>query len=92
MNANLMHALIDSIFNPITGFLQMGIDYLDRISLISSRGLYLGNFLGPVAFLGQKWTMLLTNLVAAAILLATVAVTVTVWRGYLQAKSGLKWW
>lgn len=92
MNANLLHAFIDSIFIPIREFLQAGVDRLDAVSLTASRGLYLGDFLGPLAAMGPMWVQVVTNLVTAIILLATVMAVVGIWRGYLQAKAGIKWW
>jgi hypothetical protein len=84
--------LFDSIFNPPISFLQMGIDSLTHVSLISGKGISLNNYLGFFSYFPASIQAVLNALISAIIFLAVLQCVKAIFRMYFLAKDGAQWW
>jgi hypothetical protein len=82
----------DSIFNPPISFLQMGVDYLNQVSLIAGKGINLNNYFGFFSYLPGSMQAVVNSLLAAIIFLAIIQIVKSIYRVYLAVKDGLQWW
>lgn len=87
-----MEDIIDAIFNPATQLLQHAYDALVGASLLASRGLDIGAYLGPLAWLGPQWLALIKSVFLSAALVVSVLVARSLFDLYLSLKSSVKWW
>lgn len=83
---------IDSIFNPPTSFLQMGVDYLSEVSLIAGKGISLNNYFGFFSYLPAPLQSVLNSLISAIIFLVVLQLVKSIVRMYFAAKDALQWW
>jgi hypothetical protein len=82
----------ESIFNPPIAFLQMGVDYLNKVSLIAGKGISLNNYFGFFSYFPASIQAVLNSLISAIIFLAVLQLVKAIFRMYFVAKDGLKWW
>lgn len=86
-----MKALIDTVFNPILGWLSSIADLLSDMSVPASRGLDLSNYIGFLAYFG-KWSTVFTTLILFLFIYSVTYVLVAQ-LGLLQRfKDLIKWW
>ncbi|PAE14711.1 hypothetical protein CHH91_17830, partial [Virgibacillus sp. 7505] len=53
--------LIDTIFDPVIGWLTMIRQTISSMQVPASRGLDVGQYLGPLTSLGPGWTTFITT-------------------------------
>jgi hypothetical protein len=82
----------DSIFNPPIEFLQMGVDSLTNVSMITGKGINLNNYLGFYSYFPASIQSVLNSLISAIIFLAVLQLVKAIFRMYFLAKDGAKWW
>jgi hypothetical protein len=82
----------DSIFNPPTSFLQMGVDYLSNVALIAGKGISLNNYFGFFSYLPGSMQAVINSLIAAIIFLAVLQLIKAIVRMYFTVKAALFNW
>lgn len=87
-----MRNLIDSVFAPVIGWLQMIIDNLRGVSVPLSRPFDLSNYVGYVSIFGPYWEMFVKQ---ALLLLVVYLITYVVINNMgliIKFKDMIKWW
>jgi hypothetical protein len=88
----MVRNFFDSIFNPPTSFLQMGVDYLSKVSLIAGKGINLNNYFGFFSYLPGPIQGVLNSLISAIIFLAVLQLIKSILKMYFTLKNAVKWW
>jgi hypothetical protein len=82
----------DSIFNPPTSFLQMGVDYFQSVTLLAGKGISLNNYFGFFSYLPGSMQAVVNSLVAAIIFLAVIQLVKAIVRMYFTVKEAIFNW
>lgn len=85
-------SFIDKIFQPPIAFLDLTIEKLEGIYLVTAQGLNVSQYLSIFADLPKEWQLVLTSLLASVVLLGSLLLVQTLMRMYYSVKSGVKWW
>lgn len=83
---------IDAIFSPPLSFLHMGIEYLNKISMIAGHGINLNNYFGFFSYLPSSLQSVVNSILGAIILLAVLQLVKGIVRMYFLVKDGAQWW
>lgn len=76
---------------PIT-FLNMAIEKLQSIQLVTAQGLNLSNYLFIFGDMPIAWQMVITSLLISTVLLGSLLIVRSIMRIYYATKEGVKWW
>lgn len=87
-----IHSFIDSIFNPIISFLDLGIQKLQGLNMVTSQGLDIGKYLSVFGDMPGVWQKVIISILASVTLLGGLIIFRAVMRMYYSAKEGVKWW
>lgn len=83
---------VDSIFNPISQFLDKMYDGIITVGRVSAKGIRLDDYFGFFAILGPEWTRVITSLIASIMFLFVLFMIQKYSRVLLWFKSLVKWW
>lgn len=83
---------IDSIFLPLTQFLEIMRDLLTSASLTAGKGINLNNYFSFFAYLPAEWQNVVKSALTSIVLLATLWLVRSVWDMYLRVKESGKLW
>jgi hypothetical protein len=83
---------INKIFNPIFSFLDLGIEKLKAVQLVTSQGLNVGKYLSVFGDMPHAWQLVISSLLLSTVLLGSLLIFRSVVRLYYSAKEGVKWW
>lgn len=84
--------IADLAFGPIKDLLTQVVQWLSNVALVASRGMDLGRYAGPFAWLGADWLTFIQHTLLASLLVLMVLVARAAYSVYLAAKNGIKWW
>lgn len=87
-----MTNFIDSLFNPVVAWLDMIIGKLNEIGTIAAKGVRLSDYFGFFNLLGNAWTSLIMQFVAALTFVFILYTIKHYSRVLLWFKSLIKWW
>lgn len=87
-----IRGFIDSIFNPFHSFLDMAIEKLRAVNLITAQGLDVGKYLSVFGDMPSVWQTVIVSLLGATVLLGALLIFRSVMRIYYSMKEGVKWW
>jgi len=83
---------IDRIFSvPIT-FLDLAIDNLNNVSLVSAQGIDLSQYFSIFYDLPSYLQMVVASLIMSVVFLGSLHIARAVTRLYFAVKDGVKWW
>lgn len=86
-------SFIDKIFGVPIAFLDLAIERLSNLSLITAQGLNVNNYLGLVfGDMPGVWQLVITSLLGGLVLLISLILIRAIMRMYYAAKEGVKWW
>lgn len=83
---------IDKIFNPIFSFLDLGIEKLRDVQLVTAQGLNLGKYLSVFGDMPYAWQLVISSILLSTVLLGSLLIFRSIMRLYYSAKEGVKWW
>lgn len=83
---------IDSIFSPFHSFLDIGIERLRDISLVTAQGLDIGSYLSIFGDMPGAWQIVIVSLLGSVVLLGGLLIFRSIMRIYYGMKEGVKWW
>lgn len=86
-----MNALIDTIFNPVLGWLAQMAKYLSDLSVPASRPLRISDYLGVFAYL-YGWITVITTLFALVFVYFVCYIIMTYSSLFIRFKDTVKWW
>lgn len=87
-----IHSFIDSIFNPIVSFLDLGIQKLQGLNMVASQGLDVGQYLSVFGDMPSVWQKVIVSILASVTLLGGLIIFRSIMRMYFSIKDGVKWW
>lgn len=87
-----IHSFVDSIFNPPISFLNMAIEKLDGVQLVTAQGLNIGQYFSVFGDLPAAWQLVVSSILLSTVLLGSLLVFRSVMRMYYALKDGVKWW
>lgn len=87
-----IRGFIDKIFEPPLSFLELAIDKLQGIQLVTAQGLNIGKYLSIFGDMPGPWQMVVSSILISAVLLGSLLIFRSVMRIYYSLKEGVKWW
>ncbi|MBK5447026.1 hypothetical protein [Peribacillus sp. TH24] len=88
----VIHGFIDKIFKPPITFLNMAIEKLQEVQLVSSQGLNIGKYFAVFGDLPSAWQLVVSSILLSTVLLGTLLIFRSIMRMYYSVKEGVKWW
>lgn len=88
----VLKQFIDTILQPPISFLDLAIERLQGVQLVTAQGLNIGQYFKVFGDLPSEWQMVVTSLLASAVLLGTLLMVRSIMRLYFSVKDGVKWW
>lgn len=83
---------IDKIFNPIFSYLDLGIEKLRDVQLVTAQGLNVGKYLSVFGDMPYAWQLVISSILLSTVLLGSLLIFRSIMRLYYSAKEGVKWW
>ncbi|WP_017187390.1 hypothetical protein [Alkalibacillus haloalkaliphilus] len=83
---------IDTIFEPPLTFLDLAIENLQSVSIITAQGIDLSNYTMVFRDMPSEWQMVVQSLLMAMVMIGTLLLFRLVLRTYYAVKDGVKWW
>lgn len=88
----VLKQFIDTILQPPISFLDLAIERLRDVQLVTAQGLDIGQYFRVFGDLPTEWQMVVTSLLASTVLLGTLLMVRSIMRLYFSVKDGVKWW
>lgn len=86
-------SFINKVFQVPIAFLDLCIEKLSSISMVTRQGLDVRRYLRLVfGDLPSEWQLVITSLLSSLVLLITLLMIKAFIRMYYAAKDGVKWW
>lgn len=83
---------IDGIFAPVHSFLDLAVERLQEVSLVTAQGLDVGQYLSVFGDLPQSWQLVVQSLLLSCVVIGSLFMFRAVMRLYFAKKDGVKWW
>jgi hypothetical protein len=87
-----IRGFVDKIFEPPLSFLNLAIEKLQGVQLISAQGLNIGKYLSIFGDMPGAWQLVVSSLLISTVLLGSLLIFRSVMRLYYSLKEGVKWW
>lgn len=84
--------LIDTIFDPIIGWLTIIIENINKLSVPVARPLNIDLYFGPFVHLGPYWLTLITTICFLAFVYVICYIIVAYQGFFIKFKDTIKWW
>lgn len=85
-------SFINKIFKPPIDTLNLAIERLKEVQMVSAQGLNIGKYFVIFGDLPPAWQAVVSSLLASVVLLGTLLIFRSVMRMYYSIKEGVKWW
>lgn len=86
-------AFLDKIFGVPIAFLDLCIEKLSSISLVTAQGLNVNSYLGLIfGDMPYVWQLVISSLLGGLVLLISLLLIKSFMRMYYAAKEGVRWW
>ncbi|OIJ07727.1 hypothetical protein BKP35_18235 [Anaerobacillus arseniciselenatis] len=83
---------IDGIFSPFHAFLDMAIERLQVVSLVTAQGLNVGQYLSVFADMPFEWQLVVYSLMTSMVVIGSIFMFRSIMRLYYAKKDGVKFW
>lgn len=83
---------VNKIFDPVFSFLDLGVEKLREVQLVTSQGLNVGKYLSIFGDMPTAWQLVISSILLSTVLLGSLLIFRSVVRLYYSAKEGVKWW
>lgn len=87
-----IRGFVDKIFEPPLSFLNLAIEKLQGVQLITAQGLNIGKYLSIFGDMPGAWQLVVSSLLISTVLLGSLLIFRSVMRLYYSLKEGVKWW
>ncbi len=88
----VIKGFIDKIFKPPITFLELGIEKLQGIQMVTAQGLNIGQYFAVFGDLPTAWQLVISSILLSTVLLGTLLIFRSIMRIYYATKEGVKWW
>ena len=89
---NTVIDFIDRIFSVPISFLDLAIDYLNNVSLVTAQGINLSQYFSLFYDMPNYMQMVISSLLISVVFLSSLQIVKAVLRVYYAVKDGSKWW
>lgn len=87
-----IHSFIDKIFQPPITFLNLAIEKLQEVQLVTAQGLDIGQYFSIFGDLPFAWQLVVSSILLSTVFLGALLIFRSVMRMYYSVKEGVKWW
>lgn len=88
----VIKGFIDKIFKPPITFLDMAIEKLQGVQMVTAQGLNIGQYFSVFGDLPVAWQMVVSSILISTVLLGVLLMFRSIMRIYYATKEGVKWW
>jgi len=88
----VIKGFIDKIFKPPITFLELGIEKLQGVQMVTAQGLDIGQYFAVFGDLPTAWQLVISSILLSTVLLGTLLIFRSIMRIYYATKEGVKWW
>jgi hypothetical protein len=88
----VIHGFIDKVFKPPMTFLDMAIEQLREVQLVTAQGLDIGKYFAVFGDLPTAWQLVVSSILLSTVMLGSLLIFRSVMRTYYSVKEGVKWW
>ncbi|MGD6940953.1 hypothetical protein ACQCT6_02795 [Cytobacillus gottheilii] len=85
-------SFINKIFSPPIEVLDLAIEKLSEVQMISAQGINIGQYLSVLGDLPTSWQVTVSSLLFSVVLLGSLLIFRSLMRMYFSVKEGVKWW
>lgn len=85
-------SFIDKIFQPPITFLDLAIEKLRGVQMVTSQGLNIGQYFAIFGDLPTAWQLVISSILISTVLLGVLLMFRSIMRIYYATKEGVKWW
>jgi hypothetical protein len=88
----VIHGFIDKVFKPPMTFLDMAVEQLRNVQLVTAQGLDIGKYFAVFGDLPTAWQLVISSILLSTVMLGSLLIFRSVMRTYYSVKEGVKWW
>ena len=88
----LFRSFLDKIFQPPITFLDLAIERLDSINLVTAQGINIGQYFAVFGDLPTSWQLVISSILISTVFLGGLLIFRSVMRMYYSVKEGVKLW
>lgn len=88
----VVRGFIDKIFNPPISILNLAIEKLQDVRLVTAQGLDIGKYFAVFGDLPTSWQLVVSSILISTVLLGTLLIFRSIMRMYIAIKEGVQWW
>lgn len=88
----VVRGFIDKIFNPPISILNLAIEKLQDVRLVTAQGLDIGKYFSVFGDLPTSWQLVVSSILISTVLLGTLLIFRSIMRMYIAIKEGVQWW
>lgn len=85
-------SFINKVFSPPIEVLDLAIEKLSEVQMISAQGINIGQYLSVLGDLPTSWQATVSSLLLSVVLLGSLLIFRSLMRMYFSVKEGVKWW
>lgn len=85
-------SFIDKIFQPPITFLNLAIEKIQGVQLVTAQGLNIGQYFSVFGDLPTVWQLVVSSILISTVLLGVLLIFRSIMRIYYATKEGVKWW
>jgi len=89
---SVIHSFIDKIFKPPISFLDLAIEKLNEVNLVTAQGINIGQYFAVFGDLPTAWQLVISSILISTVFLGGLLIFRSVMRMYYSVKEGVKWW
>jgi hypothetical protein len=88
----VIHGFIDKVLKPPMTFLDMAVEQLRNVQLVTAQGLDIGKYFAVFGDLPTAWQLVVSSILLSTVMLGSLLIFRSVMRTYYSIKEGVKWW
>lgn len=88
----VIKSFIDKIFKPPITFLELAIEKLRGVQMVTAQGLDIGKYFSVFGDLPMAWQLVVSSILISTVLLGVLLIFRSIMRIYYATKEGVQWW
>lgn len=88
----VVKGFIDKILKPPIAFLDLAIEKLQSVQMVTAQGINIGKYFSVFGDLPTAWQLVVSSILLTTVLLGTLLIFRSIMRIYYATKEGVKWW
>lgn len=83
---------IDKIFQPPITFLNLAIEKIRGVQMVTAQGLDISQYFSVFGDLPTAWQLVVSSILISTVMLGVLLIFRSIMRIYFATKEGVKWW